>query len=157
MLMPRRLAMHPLAPLLLSSSLMDWPQWPMSPMDTNEMWRLPEAQLPVMKETPGAYQIQVAAAGVKPEDITVTIDRNVLRVQGETKGERDGWEYIHSVERSVQLPPGRVDVEHIEAVNDHGMLLITMPKLQIKEGSDAPRIIPIKHATLTIKDKDKEK
>jgi HSP20 family protein len=152
--MSRWLAMHPLTPLLLSSSIMDWPQqWPKSPMDTNEMWRLPETQMPTMKETPSAYQVQVAAAGIKPEDITVTIDRNVLRVKGETKGERNGWEYSHSVERVVQLPPGRVDVERIEALNDHGMLQITMPKLQIEERSDAPRMIPIKPATAAHKEK----
>jgi HSP20 family molecular chaperone IbpA len=143
--------MNPLAPLLLTSSMMDWPISPM--METNELWRLPEAQLPALKETPGAYQVQVAAAGIKPEDITVTIDRNVLRVKGETKGERDGWEYINSVERSVQLPAGRVDIEHIEAVNDHGMMQITVPKLQIDEGSGGPRLIPIKPAAPAIKSK----
>jgi len=145
--MPRRLAVNPLAPLLITSSMMDWPAWPsnMPMVDTGDVWsRLPEAQLPMMKETPTGYQVQFAAAGIKPSDLRVTIDNNILKVQGESKSEHDGWEYTSSIERSIQLPKN-IDATAIEAISDHGMLCISVPKMEL-QASEAPRLIPIKPA-----------
>jgi len=41
------------------------------------------------------------------------------------------------------LPADKIDDEHIEAMHDHGMILIKVPKLE-KHKSTTPRLIPIK-------------
>ena len=95
---------------------------------------------PLVRETATAYQIAVAAPGMKPEDISVTIDQGVLRVHGESKVERNGWVQHHHVDRAVQLPPSMIDADTIEATHDNGLLSITVPKKGVPE----PRRIAVR-------------
>jgi HSP20 family protein len=86
---------------------------------------------------------------MKPDDVSIDVDQNVLTVRGERKREkqetRGGYEYSEasygSFLRSVQLPPG-VDGSKVEARMEHGVLEVAIPK-----GEEArPRRIPVKGA-----------
>jgi molecular chaperone IbpA len=49
------------------------------------------------------YQISLALAGFKPDDLAITADQNVLTVEG-TKSEKDGYRYLH---RGISARPFR--------------------------------------------------
>ena len=85
-------------------------------------------------------QVRIAAElpGVKPEDVTITVENNVLSIRGEKNTERHDesgtraqrFERSYgSFERSFTLP-GTVDAERIEARYEHGMLYVTLPKAE---------------------------
>jgi len=50
------------------------------------------------------------------------------------------------------LPTDMIDEEHIEAMNDHGMIVVKVPKLEKHKGT-APRLIPIKPVEAKLEDK----
>ena len=60
----------------------------------------------------------------------MTLDRGTLRVKGETKGSKDGHSFHYSVEKMITLPQGVIDAEAVEATNEHGMLVVCIPKKQ---------------------------
>ena len=49
-----------------------------------------------------------------------------MRVKGETKGERDGWEFCNRIEESIQLPASSIDEEGVTATTDHGVLSVVI-------------------------------
>lgn len=75
--------------------------------------------------------------GVKPENVEVTVEDNVLTIQGETKEEQEeeGKRYykrerrVGRVYRSIRLPKS-VDGTKVKAEYDNGKLVITMPIAQ---------------------------
>jgi len=87
----------------------------------------------------GGYQIEVAAPGVRTEDLTVTLDGNVLRVAGETKGERRR----SAIDRRLRLPE---DADGSQTIVTHadGLLCFSVPP---KAPQDAqPRQLDIQGA-----------
>jgi len=75
----------------------------------------------------GGYKVEVPVAGFKPEEIEVTLDENVLSING--KSERRNFT------RSLLLPD-EIDGENIEAKVEHGLLTLTLnahPKSQPKK------------------------
>src|SRR5688572_7133697 len=53
-------------------------------------------------ETPEAYEIEAALPGVKPEDVEITLNNNVLTIRGETKEEQEKEDRnYHLCERRV--------------------------------------------------------
>mmetsp|Transcript_32783 Transcript_32783/g.105924 ORF Transcript_32783/g.105924 Transcript_32783/m.105924 type:complete len:187 (-) Transcript_32783:224-784(-) len=102
------------------------------------------APAPSLRETETAFQWAVAAPGMAPESIRITIDKGVLRVQGESKMDRDGWVQHHSVDRAMQLPASAIDADAIEATHDNGLISITIPK---KDNAPKPRRIPVRAGT----------
>lgn len=72
--------------------------------------------------------------GVKPEDIEVTVEDNVLTIQGETtqEAEEENKRYykrerrMGRVYRSIRLPKS-VDGTQVSAEFEHGKLIVTMP------------------------------
>lgn len=89
--------------------------------------------------------MQVAAPGIKPEDIQVTLDRGILRIKGESKCVREGWECQRRIEKSVQLPEMGIDEAGVEACSEFGMLHICVPK-KPKQQQSTPRSIQVKSA-----------
>ena len=99
--------------------------------------------------------LQVEIPGVKPEDLKVTLENNVLTFTGERKfKEEEKKENFHRIERrfgkftrSFTLPVS-VDAEKVNANFEDGVLFITIPKLeafkpkQINIGIKAP--VPLK-------------
>lgn len=79
--------------------------------------------------------VQADVAGVKPEDIKVNVENNVLTISGDRKLERDEKrEGYHRVERfhgnftrSFALT-NEVDPENIDAKYEHGVLTVTLRK-----------------------------
>lgn len=81
------------------------------------------------------YIVNASVPGVKPEDIDVTVSDNVLTIKGETKEEKEVKEAnyhlrerrVGSFMRSIALPSA-VKSDAIEAVNEQGVLTLTLPK-----------------------------
>jgi HSP20 family protein len=103
-----------------------------------------------------AYVLKVEVPGLKPEDIDVTLENNVLTLKGERKleqeSERHGYRRVErrygSFARAFVLPEGaRADA--IEATVKDGVLSVTIPKAE----APAPRKIAVKTGDLLEKAK----
>lgn len=86
-------------------------------------------------EGDGDFRIRLSIPGVKPEDVQVTVEQNVVTVSGELRQEeqQQGTRYLHQEHgsghftRSIALP-GMVDADKTNAQFEHGVLTITLPK-----------------------------
>ena len=87
-------------------------------------------------ETPNEIIIKTMVAGVKPENLDVQITRDMVIIKGkrmEEKTLRDE-DYFHrelywgSFSRSVLLPQ-EVEIDGAVATEKHGLLTLTLPKL----------------------------
>lgn len=93
------------------------------------------------------YVVEVAAPGLNPETLEVAVEGGVLTVSGErpapagvdpdryARTEREHGRFV----RRIRLPD-HVDREKIEAEYRHGVLYVTLPKLE----SARPRKIAVK-------------
>lgn len=80
--------------------------------------------------------IKTMVAGVKPEDLDVSISRDMVTLKGKRENERTvaDDDYFHkelywgSFSRTVILPQ-EIDVDGAEAIEKHGLLIIRLPKL----------------------------
>ena len=95
-----------------------------------------EGQLTIdMYQTKDNVIIKSTIAGVKPEDIDITIANDMVTVRGERKRdfEASSEDYFYqecywgSFSRSVVLPVD-VDIENVEADLRDGILTVTLPK-----------------------------
>jgi HSP20 family protein len=88
-------------------------------------------------ETPDAYEIEAAMPGVKPEDVEITVNNNVLTIGGEINAEEEIEGKIYRLRvrragvfvRSISLPSS-VNVDAIEAHYDNGVLKLRLPKAE---------------------------
>lgn len=84
--------------------------------------------------------VHASMPGIRPEDIQVSIEDNVLTIKGETRseGEQQEANYLMrerragSFYRAVRLPES-VDTEKAESTYDHGVLSIALPKVEHKK------------------------
>ncbi len=80
--------------------------------------------------------IKSMVAGVKPEDLDISITRDMVTIKGKRETERFVKEedYYHrelywgSFSRTIMLP-SEVEVEEAEAIEKHGLLIIKLPKI----------------------------
>ena len=80
--------------------------------------------------------IKTMVAGVRPEDLDISITRDMVTIRGKREGERTVNEpdYFHkelywgTFSRTILLPQ-EVEVEEAEAIEKHGLLIIRLPKL----------------------------
>ena len=80
--------------------------------------------------------IKTMVAGVKPEDLDVSISRDMVTLKGKRESERTiaDDDYFHkelywgSFSRTIVLPQ-EIDVDAAEAIEKHGLLIIRLPKL----------------------------
>lgn len=79
--------------------------------------------------------IEAELAGLKPEEVDVSIENNVVTIKGERKFERkEQKENYHRIERSYGsftrsfTLPRSVVTEETSADFDHGVLKVTLPK-----------------------------
>jgi len=102
--------------------------------------------------------LEAELPGLKPEDVNVSIENNVLTIHGERRFEKkDEDDNFHRVERaygsftrSFTLPP-TVSSENVNALFDNGVLRLTLAKreeakphrIEIKVG-EAPKTIKAK-------------
>ncbi|HEX9830375.1 MAG TPA: Hsp20/alpha crystallin family protein [Thermodesulfobacteriota bacterium] len=96
-----------------------------------------EGQLTVdVYETPNEIIIKTMVAGVKPEDLDISITREMVTIKGKREEERtvSGEDYYHrelywgSFSRTIVLPK-EVDIDGAEAVEKYGLLILKLPKL----------------------------
>jgi HSP20 family protein len=90
-----------------------------------------------MYETEDAVVVKTAVAGVKPEDIDISVTGDVLTIKGETTSEEEVEEerYIRrerrygAFNRSVAIPVSIV-AGKAEAEFENGVLTLTLPKAE---------------------------
>jgi HSP20 family protein len=96
-----------------------------------------EAELTVdVYQTPSDIIVQTMIAGVKPEDIELTIARDMITLKGKRMESRTVSEenyftkelYWGSFSRTILLPQ-EIDTDEAEATEKHGLLTIKLPKL----------------------------
>lgn len=86
-------------------------------------------------ETREAVVVKATVPGVKPEDIDVSIEGNVLALKGEFKEEKEVKKenYVRQERwtgrftRTVEIPSS-VDADKAQAVFESGVLTLTLPK-----------------------------
>lgn len=90
-------------------------------------------------ERDGRLTVRADLPGMKPEDVHVHLEDDVLTISGERRHEneqdREGvWHSERaygSFHRTVQLPPG-IDPESVQAAFEHGVLEVSLPRPQQK-------------------------
>ena len=97
-------------------------------------------------EEPEYLRITAEIPGVKPEDVRVSVEGNVLTISGtkdqvaEEKAEKV-YRYERSYgtfERAFTLPT-TVDAEHIKATHENGVLHLILPKIEKAK----PRLVKV--------------
>ena len=89
-----------------------------------------------MYQTPETVVVKTMTAGVKPEDLDISISRDSITIKGHRESSREVNEedYFHrelywgTFSRTLALP-AEVDVENSQAVEKHGLVIVTMPKI----------------------------
>lgn len=96
-----------------------------------------EGQLTIdVYQTPTEIVIKSMVAGVKPEDLDISITRDMVTIKGKRETERfvKDEDYFHqelywgAFSRTIMLP-AEVEVEEAEAIEKHGLLQIRLPKI----------------------------
>jgi HSP20 family protein len=90
-----------------------------------------------LSETADGYLVEVAAPGIKPEDVQITLENNVLTIKGELRQEtEDKQRNYHRVERrygafqrTIALPSS-VKADAIKAELSNGILRLDIPKAE---------------------------
>ena len=97
-----------------------------------------------------AIRIMAEIPGVKPEDVKISLEHNVLTIHGsKLQAAEERTERVHryertygAFERSFTLP-ATVDANAIKASYEHGVLTVTLPKVEKAK----PRQIEVQVAT----------
>lgn len=101
-------------------------------LDTDE-----EGELAIdMCQTPTEIVIKTMIAGVKPEDLDISITRDMVTIRGKriesySAKENDFFHkelYWGSFSRTIILPT-EVEIEEAEASEKHGLLTLILPKI----------------------------
>jgi HSP20 family protein len=99
-----------------------------------------------VSEDANNLQISMEVPGVRPEDVRISLENNLLTVRGEKKQEAEERnERVHRYERSYGTfersfaLPNTVDVDKIAARYENGILRISIPKSERAR----PREIPV--------------
>jgi len=96
-----------------------------------------EGQLAVdMCQTPTEIIIKTMVAGVKPEDLDISITRDMVTIRGKRMETYESVEndffhkelYWGSFSRTIVLP-AEVEIEEAEASEKHGLLTLILPKI----------------------------
>jgi HSP20 family protein len=96
-----------------------------------------EGQLTVdVYETPNDIIIKTMVAGVKPEDLDISITREMVTIRGKREEDRStsSDDYFHrelywgAFSRTIVLPK-EVDIEEADAIEKYGLLILKLPKL----------------------------
>ncbi len=116
--------------------------WGTDNVFADDFFRLRKNWMPAVniKDEKNAFEIDIAAPGLKKDDFTVKVENGMLRISAEmeeTKEEAEA-EYTRkefsyrSFERSFALPE-HVDPESITAKYKDGILKLVLKKLAVKE------------------------
>ncbi len=86
--------------------------------------------------------IKTMIAGVRPEDLDISITRDLVTIKGRREEEKVAKDddyflrelYWGSFSRTISLPE-EIDVDESEAIEKHGLLILKLPKLDKKRQS----------------------
>jgi HSP20 family protein len=105
-------------------------------------WPVPEAEtaawLPVVDifEEPDAVRLMAELPGVKPEDVTISVEGNRLTIKGTKEPVAEKADKVHryertfgAFEREFRLSVS-IDSDRIKATHALGVLTITLPKAE---------------------------
>ena len=89
-----------------------------------------------MYQTPTEIIIKTMVAGVKPEDLDISITRDMVTIHGKRIELYDVTDndffhkelYWGSFSRTIVLP-AEVEIEEAEASEKHGLLVLILPKI----------------------------
>ena len=96
-----------------------------------------EAELTIdVYQTPTDIVVQTMVAGVRPEDLEISIARDVITIRGKREESRTVDEenyftkelYWGKFSRTISLP-AEVEPEEVEAIEKHGLLTIKIKKV----------------------------
>jgi len=100
-------------------------------------------------ETSEEYLVQVELPGVPRDDVKVSVEEGVLRIEGERRAEKEeAGKRLHRVERSYGsfvrsfVAPDDVDAGRVTATFKDGVLSVHLPK----SGQAKPRTIEVRAA-----------
>jgi len=87
-------------------------------------------------ETTNDIIIKTMVAGVRPEDLDISITRETVTIRGKREEDRtvSAEDYFHRelywgvFSRTVVLPK-EVDIEEAEAIEKYGLLILKLPKI----------------------------
>ena len=105
-----------------------------------------------LHETGEGYELTASLPGVKPDNVEINVDRDMVTIRGRTEetGERQEGNFLYrerhmgSYSRTLRLPE-QVNAEQVEATLEHGVLRVKLPRLQqtiqrrikVRSGSDS--------------------
>ena len=88
-------------------------------------------------EEADSIRILAEVPGVKPEDVKISVEGNVLTINGiKQQVAEERTERVHRYERAYGAfertftLPATIDAEKIRASYDHGVLTVTLPKVE---------------------------
>jgi len=89
-----------------------------------------------MYQTPDKIIVKTIVAGVKPDDLDISITRDMITIRGKREekhiiSEEDYFSkelYWGSFSRTITLP-AEIEVEEADAREENGLLTITLPKI----------------------------
>lgn len=93
-------------------------------------------------QTPEMIVVKAMIAGVRPEDLDISITRDMVTIKGRREEEKVVRDedyfarelYWGTFSRTISLPT-EIDVDEAEAVEKHGLLILKLPKLDKKRQS----------------------
>ena len=93
-------------------------------------------------QTSDSVVIKSMIAGVRPEDLDISITRDVVTIHGKREEEKTATDedfilkelYWGTFSRTISLPT-EIDVDEAEAIEKHGLLILKLPKLDKKKKS----------------------
>lgn len=96
-------------------------------------------------ETTEGYEMIASLPGLKPEEVTIQVNANVVTIKGQTKAETEekgkNWlkrERRHGAfSRSITLPD--IDADKAQAEFEHGVLKLYVPKSEAMK----PKTVPV--------------
>ncbi len=90
-----------------------------------------------IEETGDAYEVTAELPGMKPDDVNITLEQNVLTISGERKWTDEGDNRnFHRVERGYGrflrtfALPQQVAADRVLAAYEDGVLRVTIPKAE---------------------------
>jgi HSP20 family protein len=100
-----------------------------------------------IEENEDNYVIKASVPGFAPEDVKIEVEDGLLTIRAEHEGEdeqgREGWylreRFAGTVERRLRLGKS-INSEAIEAEMEHGVLTLTLPKVEEAK----PKLIEVK-------------
>tara|TARA_R100001591_G_scaffold92169_1_gene98021 strand:- start:559 stop:987 length:429 start_codon:yes stop_codon:yes gene_type:complete len=95
-----------------------------------------------------SWQVVFAVPGVKPEEVNIKVDDNVLSVNYTNTKTDEISSFVSSFSRSFQLDKD-VNVNKIDATHENGVLTVIVPKPESKK--KVSRVIDVKTVKALVK------